>query len=166
MPLILALVATLALLLAGCGSQEADSAATGTGKSADLSFAATTLDGASFDGRSLEGTPTVLWWWAPWCPTCRAQSGNVVDLARTYEGEVAVVGVGGLDTAGAIADLAAELPHITHLVDDQGEVWRHFGVTTQSTYTVISAEGEIIAEGYLDDAELNDLVANLAGEPA
>ena len=36
-------------------------------------------------------------------------------------------------------------------------------MTAQSTYTVIDADGEIIAEGYLDDAELNDLVAQLAG---
>jgi len=43
-------------------------------------------------------------------------------------------------------------------------VWRHFRVTAQSTYTVVGADGEIKAEGYLDDDELSDLVARLAGE--
>ena len=166
---ILALAAALVLFLAGCGSQEAPSGGAGsevigTGKVADLDFHGTTLDGSAFDGASLAGKPAVLWWWAPWCPTCRAQSGNVSDLAAKYDGEVAVVGVGGLDSAAAIEELAAQIPHVTHLVDDRGEVWQHFRVTAQSTYTVIDADGEIIAEGYLDDDELNDLVAQLAGD--
>ena len=166
---ILALAAALVLLLAGCGTPEAPSRESGsdvigTGKVADLDFTGTTAEGSPFDGSSLEGKPAVLWFWAPWCPTCRAQSGNVSDLAQEYTGELAVVGVGGLDSAEAIEELAAQIPHVTHLVDDRGQVWQHFRVTAQSTYTVIDADGEIIAEGYLDDAELNDLVAQLAGE--
>ena len=166
---ILALVAALALLLTGCETQEAPSRGAGsdvigTGKIADLDFSARTVDGSTFDGSSLKGKPAVLWFWAPWCPTCRAQSVNVSDLAAKYAGQVAVVGVGGLDSAGAIEDLAAQIPHVTHLVDDRGQVWRHFRVTAQSTYTVIDADGEIVSEGYLDDAELNDLVARLARE--
>lgn len=165
----LALATAFVLLLAGCGGQEAasggaDANAIGTGKVADLDFAGTTVDGSAFDGASLAGKPAVLWWWAPWCPTCRAQSGNVSDLAEKYDGEVAVVGVGGLDSRAAIEELAARIPHVTHLVDDRGEVWQHFRVTAQSTYTVIDADGEIMAEGYLDDAELNDLVGQLASE--
>ncbi len=165
---ILALVAALVLLVSGCGNQASPPASgsevIGTGKVADLDFSGTTVDGSAFDGHSLAGKPAVLWWWAPWCPTCRAQSTNVSDLAERYDGEVAVVGVGGLDSAEAIEELAGQIPHVTHLVDDQGEVWQHFRVTAQSTYTVIDADGEIIAEGYLDDTELNDLVAQLAGE--
>jgi len=164
-----ALAAVLVLLLTGCGTQEAPSAGAGsqligTGKVADLDFSGTTVDGSRFDGSSLEGKPAVLWWWAPWCPTCRAQSGNVSELAEKYDGKVAVVAVGGLDSAQAIEGLAVQIPHVTHLVDDRGEVWQHFRVIAQSTYTVIDADGEIIAEGYLDDAELNDLVAQLADE--
>jgi thiol-disulfide isomerase/thioredoxin len=164
-----AALAALVLLLAGCGTQEAPSRASGsdvigTGKVADLDFTGTTPDGSTFEGSSLAGKPAVLWFWAPWCPTCRAQIGNVSALAERYDGRVAVVGVGGLDTAEAIEDLAARIPRVTHLVDDRGQVWQHFRVTAQSTYTVIDADGELIAEGYLDNAELNDLVSQLAGE--
>ena len=166
---ILAFVTALAVLLTGCGTQEAPtresgSDVIGTGKIADLDFTGTTVDGSRFDGSSLRGKPAVLWFWAPWCPTCHAQSVNVSDLAQKYAGKVAVVGVGGLDGASAIEDLASRIPHVTHLVDDRGQIWQHFRVTAQSTYTVIDADGEIIAEGYLDDGELNDLVAKLAGE--
>lgn len=156
------------LLLAGCGTdappaeESAAAEVIGTGKQANYSFSAETLDGSVLEGSSLEGRPAVLWFWAPWCPTCRAQIPNVSALAAEYEGQVAVVGVGGLDDAAAISDLAADIPNVTHVVDEEGEVWRHFRVTAQSTYTVIDADGEIIVERYLDDAELNDLVAQLA----
>jgi thiol-disulfide isomerase/thioredoxin len=163
-----ALAAALVLVLAGCGTQEAPSRegsdVIGTGKVADLDFSGSTVKGSPFDGSSLEGKPAVLWFWAPWCPTCRAQSVKVSNLAEKYDGELAIVGVGGLDSAAAIVELAAQIPHVTHLVDDRGEVWQHFQVTAQSTYTVIDADGEIITEGYLDDAELNDMVDQLAGE--
>lgn len=160
------LVATL-IALSGCGTENGSDAEgadpVGAGKATNLDFTGTTLDGQPFDGASLAGRPAVLWFWAPWCPTCRAQIGTVSELAETYHGEVAVVGVGGLDSKGAIEELAAEIPHVTHLVDAEGSVWRHFGVTAQSTYEVIDADGEIVSSGYLDDAELKALVADLAG---
>ncbi len=135
----------------------------GTGKTADYDFTGTTLDGEPFEGTALKGKPAVLWFWAPWCPTCRAQIPNVSQLAEQYDGEVAVVGVGGLDKENAIREMAQDIPHATHLVDPKGTVWKHFRVTAQSTYTVIGADGEIKSEGFLDDAELNALVEHLAG---
>jgi len=155
------------LLLAGCGTQTDSDASTGSGEAGSASgvyeFTGTTLDGASFDGAELEGKPAVLWFWAPWCPTCRAQIPNVSQLAETYDGEVAVVGVGGLDSEDAIRELAEDIPHVTHLVDDEGKVWSHFAVTAQSTYVVLDADGKVESEGYLDDQELNDMVEKLAG---
>jgi thiol-disulfide isomerase/thioredoxin len=160
-----ALLATLVVALAGCGSQTAPADRPdliGTGKVADYDFTGTTVDGDTFDGHSLEGKPAVVWFWAPWCPTCRAQSGTVAELAEKYDGVVAVIGVGGLDSESAIVDLATQIPHVTHLVDDEGEVWQHFRVTAQSTYEVIDADGEILAEGYLDDDEMVALVEQMA----
>ncbi len=167
---IVALVGVL-LTLAGCAettsstssSPAGSKAVVEPGTSVDYDFTATTLDGDTFNGASLENKPAVLWFWSPWCPTCRAQSGAVSRLAQKYEGDVAVIGVGGLDDKPAIRDLATKIPHVTHLVDDKGVVWKHFGVTDQSTYTVIGADGEIESEGYLDDDALAALVAKLAG---
>jgi thiol-disulfide isomerase/thioredoxin len=162
-----ALLAATVIALAGCGQQTgppADgSGVVGAGKAADYDFAGTTLDGERFDGTRLEGKPAVLWFWAPWCPTCRAQIDGVSRLAERYDGKVAVVGVGGLDSEKAIRELAEQIPHVTHLVDHEGAVWRHFRVTEQSTYTVIDADGGIESEGYLDDDELAAMVARLAG---
>ena len=61
-----------------------------------LKFTGTTVDGKPFDGASLTGKPVLLWFWAPWCPTCRSQTADVQAVARDYAGRVAVVGVGSL----------------------------------------------------------------------
>ena len=167
MRFVLAVFAAVLIVLAGCGKPGSAIGVSGdvigTGKSADYSFTATTIDGTRFEGTTLKGKPTVLWFWAPWCPTCRAQIAGVSRLGEEYHGKVAVIGVGGLDSEAAIRDVAARIPHVTHLVDSEGVVRQHFGVTAQSTYTVIGADGEIKAEGYLDDDDLATLVARLAG---
>jgi hypothetical protein len=78
---------------------------------------------------------------------------------------VSFVGVGSLDGGEAIEDFAGDVPaeEITHLTDPDGEVWRHFGITEQSTYVVLDARGERVTSGYLDDAELRDVVDELVG---
>lgn len=129
-----------------------------------LRFTGTTVAGEPFDGASLAGKPAVLWFWAPWCTTCRGQIPNVSALAETYAGEVNVVGIAGLsdDTTG-IADFADDTSGITNLSDSAGEIWRRFGIVEQSVFTVIDRNGEVVSEGFLEDDELNDLVATLAG---
>jgi peroxiredoxin len=170
------LVGALVLLVPGCGTggqnPTADEAATGdtstststTATPAVLDFTSETVDGETFDGTSLAGKPTVFWFWAPWCPTCRAQISGVGELAETYGEEVNVVGVGSLDEQAAIEGFAAEVsPDVTLLADPEGAVWREFGVTAQSTYLVLDESGREQASGYLDDAELAALVEDLAG---
>lgn len=168
-----ALVCALALLLSGCGSDSGTasqpSAATGVsgdGASAPevLDFRAETVSGEPFDGASLVGKPTVFWFWAPWCPTCRAQVAGVGELAAAYGADVNVVGIGALDEPKAIEWFADEVsPEVTLLSDPRGAVWRHLGVTAQSTYLVLDENGVELASGYLDDAELVAVVDDLVG---
>jgi thiol-disulfide isomerase/thioredoxin len=167
------LVVAALLVLTGCsvGDTDADvpptggdtGTATAQSDSVDLSFTSETLDGSSFAGESLAGKPAVLWFWAPWCPTCRAQAPAVSRLAQQYDGRVNVVSVGGLGDARDIRDFAAQVTGPIHLVDEEGEVWRHLGVTAQSTYLVLDADGGVVAQGYLDDHVLADTVDELVG---
>ncbi len=183
----------LALVLSGCGTagtadtaaepaSESTAASTDTPSSAAepspdeaevastqvaalYDFSAETVAGEAFDGAALAGKPTVLWFWAPWCPTCRAQIEGVSTLADANAGTVNVVGVGGLDESAAIDDFADDVSsqEVVQLSDPDGGVWRHFGVTTQSSYVVVDAGGAIVSQGYLDDDELVSVVADLAG---
>ena len=129
-----------------------------------LDFTATTVGGESFDGASLAGSPTVLWFWAPWCPTCRSQIPQVQDLAQTYGDRVGVVGIGSLDSAEAIADFAGDADGVTHLEDVDGELWTRFGVAEQSSFVVLDAAGEIVFEaGYGGSDDLGAEVDALLG---
>ncbi len=121
-----------------------------------LDFTVATLDGATFEGASLAGRPAVLWFWAPWCPTCASQAPQVTDLAASYSGRAAVVGVAGLDKTAAMREFVArtKATGFPHLADEQGVVWKRFGVTAQSTFAVLDAKGTVVADGHLKSEEL------------
>ncbi|MDR7381850.1 TlpA family protein disulfide reductase [Promicromonospora iranensis] len=137
-------------------SEQADSA---------LTFTATTVDGADFAAADLAGRPTVLWFWAPWCPTCVSQSPQVLDLAEEHGDAVNVVGVAGLDEPAAMADFIemTDTDSLTHLNDEEGAVWRQFGITEQSTFAVLDKNGVVTHTGHLDPDELAGRVAELVG---
>jgi thiol-disulfide isomerase/thioredoxin len=189
-----AIVAPLAVLLAACGGEAttsadapasssspespvdspgespSDSGAADGSEQPDatvpelLDFTSTTVAGEEFDGASLAGSPAVLWFWAPWCPTCRGQVPQVEELARTYGDEVAVVGIGSLDSAEAIAGFAGDVEGITHLEDVDGVLWRRFGVTEQSSFVVLDADGEVAFEaGYGGEDDLAAQVEAVLG---
>jgi thiol-disulfide isomerase/thioredoxin len=158
---VVSMVVVAALALTGCGATGADPkpGPQGTGTaSADGSydFTAATLDGATFDGRSLTGKPAVLWFWAPWCPTCLGQAKQVNALAADYAGKATVVGVAGLGTVPEMRDFVglAKLSGFPQLADEQGVVWKRFEMTAQSTFVVLDAEGAVTARGHVDPAEL------------
>ncbi len=71
--------------------------------------------------------------------------------------------MGGLADAADIRDFARQVDGPMHLIDEEGEIWRHFNVTAQSTYVVLDADGVVVSEGYLDDNALADQVAELVG---
>lgn len=75
-----------------------------------------------------------------------------------------MVGVGSLDDPTAIADFAGKVtPRVTMLSDDDGAVWRHFGVKAQSTYLVLDKNGKQLASGYLSDDELEEVIETMIG---
>lgn len=129
-----------------------------------LDFTATTVRGESFDGTTLAGKPTVLWFWAPWCPVCAGQASSVAALAESHAGELNVIGVAGLDEQAAMEGFIANngVDGVTHLSDEEGSVWRRFEVTEQSSFVVLDAEGEErYRQGYRESDELSDQVDEL-----
>ncbi|MEV0902176.1 redoxin domain-containing protein [Actinoplanes sp. NPDC049802] len=182
-------VVTVALALAGCGraTEPAETAAptpatattaTVTGGAAPagssaatmpaqqtpavLRFTGTTLDGAAFDGASLTGKPAVFWFWAPWCPKCQAEGPAVAKIAEKYRDRVTVVGVAGLDPSTAKMKQFVDrtgTSKLSQLNDTAGALYKHFRVTSQSSYLFVDpAGGTESATGPLDEAELSKLI--------
>ncbi|MFG2055140.1 redoxin domain-containing protein [Micromonospora sp. NPDC048930] len=130
-----------------------------------LDFTARTIDGGSFRGDSLAGKPAVLWFWAAWCTRCRGVADDVAALRREQADRVNLVGVAGLGSgADAMRRFATDtgIAAFPNLADDEGAVWRRFGVTSQEWYVLLDSTGKVVHSGALSQAELRRRVAELA----
>ncbi|MDZ7679634.1 MAG: redoxin domain-containing protein [Acidimicrobiales bacterium] len=136
------------------------------GETFDSVFAgAATLDGEEFDGGRLAGTKTVLWFWAPWCTSCRAEGPEVAEVAERHGDDVRVIGVPGRGQVNAMEQFVDDTGTgaLEHVVDDDGSIWTAFGVYGQPAFAFIDDTGQIeVFVGTLGSA-LDDRVATLAG---
>ena len=113
----------------------------------------------------LAGRPVVLWFWAAWCTRCRAAAPEVAAVGAEFEGRVSVVGVAGLGSGiEAMRRFVAEtgLTGLVHVADDDGAVWRRFGVTAQEYFVMLDGSGAIVARPVAGE-RLGPRVAALAG---
>ncbi|MEU3282924.1 redoxin domain-containing protein [Streptomyces antibioticus] len=131
-----------------------------------LNFSATTVDGKPFDAKTLAGKPTVLWFWAPWCPTCKGQAAETAKVAAAQQDKANVVGVAGLDKNAAMRAFVSDTGtgSFPHLSDEKGEVWKRFEITQQSSYVILDQSGKTVYKGVLPGGKgLADKVAALTG---
>jgi thiol-disulfide isomerase/thioredoxin len=130
-----------------------------------LRFIAKTLGGRDFHGQSLLGKPAVLWFWAPWCPTCRSEAPMVGQVAASHP-DVTFVGVAGLGQVRAMEGFVDKysLRGFTQLADTDGTVWAKFDITQQPAFAFIQPDGSIeVVTGQLSEPELIRRVTDLSG---
>lgn len=146
------------------GSHSSDVPAPGAQTAADkLQFSAKTLDGQEFHGVSLLGKPAVLWFWAPWCPSCQREASTVAQSAAANPA-VTFVGVAAGAPVSAMREFVDkyQLNGFTQLADVDARVWAKFGVTEQPAYAFISPGGDIeVVKGVLPQAQLAQRLAAL-----
>jgi thiol-disulfide isomerase/thioredoxin len=147
----------------GVSPEAASTSTSEPGTANRLNFTTRTVDGAAFNGASLLGKPTVLWFWAPGCPACRAQVPDVLDTERQFKGKVNVVGVAGLDRAGPVRTFVVDnkLGAVRNLFDTTGAVWKRFKITRQGMYVLLDATGNVRYTGSVARGELAKQVALL-----
>ncbi len=163
LPLVAAGLAA-AILLSACSGGDgtaaqqanADTAPVGTGPTADLDFTATQLSGDDFSGTSLEGKDTVLWFWAPWCTSCRLEAPAVVQAAADFDGSVEVIGVAGRGEVAAMEAFVSDTgtSGLRHVMDPEGTIWTDFGVIGQPAFAFVNDDGstEVFVGGLGGDA--------------
>lgn len=122
-----------------------------------LDFTARRLSGGSLDGVQLAGRDVALWMWAPWCPQCNREAPHVAEALAAWGDEVTVVGVAGHDTDAAHRAFVTEheLDDMVQLVDDDGSLWAHYGVSYQPAWVLIDQDGTVerVAGGLYDDLD-------------
>ncbi|MFC0106157.1 redoxin domain-containing protein [Kibdelosporangium aridum] len=177
-----ALAAILTTALAACGADTSSTApggetpappqtaSTGTSTTStqtspsvpdQLKFTAQTVDGQSFSGDSLAGKKAVLWFWAPWCPKCRAEAPRVAAAAQATSGKVTFVGVAAQDALPAMKKFVTDykVSGFTHLADLDAAIWTRFGVTQQPAYAFIGPDGKIdVVKQQLSESALTERV--------
>jgi thiol-disulfide isomerase/thioredoxin len=172
------LAVVLAAPLAACGAAPDSPAGPGAAPTAtstsasssravpeQLKFTAQTVDGRSFAGESLAGKAAVLWFWAPWCPKCRAEAPRVAASARAAAGRVTFVGVAAQDELPAMKKFVADygLGGFVHLADVDASVWTRFGVTYQPAYAFIKPDGTVdVVKEQLSESALAERVGTLS----
>lgn len=120
-------------------------------------FTATTLDGDEIHTSSFAGTPVILWFWAPWCPICQAEGPGLAELAAEFDGRVQFVGVAGLGSVEEMQTFVTDTgtENLVHMIDDDGSIWRRFGVVATPSHGFVTAEGEVeIKRGWIRPADL------------
>ncbi len=112
---------------------------------AQLQFTATTLDGATFDGTSLYGTPTIIWFWASWCPICQGEAPGIVSAINELPDGVQVLGIPGYSDAAGMQKFVNDygLGDVVQLVDSDGSLWANFSVAEQPAIALIAADGTV-----------------------
>lgn len=112
---------------------------------AQLQFTSATVDGRAFSGSDLAGKNTVLWFWAPWCPVCQAESGTVVEALAQLPDGVTLVGVAGRADASSMQAFIDTygVDDFEHIADVDGAVWAGFGITYQPAFAFIGEDGSV-----------------------
>ena len=83
-------------------------------------------------------------------------------IATDHGGSLSVVGVGSLYDANAIRGFARNASGVTLLVDESGDIWKHFWVKEQSSFVLLDASGDkVFSSGYGGSDELNKRVADV-----
>jgi thiol-disulfide isomerase/thioredoxin len=104
------------------------------------------LDGSgdfALSGLRDADTPTLLWFWAPWCEVCNHEAAAIERMASEVRGELAVVAIGGRDDAanGPAFVERHRLRTPTILFDEAMSVWEAYAIPGQPAGVLLDREG-------------------------
>jgi len=108
--------------------------------------AAPNLAGMSLSGEPMIlsnwlGQPVLVHFWATWCPICRMEEGSIASIAKDYP-VIAVATSSGTPTeiATYLREQGVSFPVI---LDESGDIARHWNVNGVPASFVINSSGEI-----------------------
>ena len=88
-------------------------------------------------------TPTLLWFWAPWCEVCNHEAPAIERLAADARGELGVVAIGGRDQAANGPAFVARhrLRSMTVLFDEPMAAWSAYAIPGQPAGVLLDRDG-------------------------
>lgn len=126
-------------------------------------FTAETVDGGSVSVQDGNAEPTMLVFFATWCPHCNNEAPVISELESEYEDlEVVMVGIDGQDDPGKVRQFV-EKYSIESPAVYQPSLGQDYQVSGYPTVYVLDAEGKVVAanageapreayEGWIEEA--------------
>lgn len=125
-------------------------------------FTLTVGDGATLTKAALTGKPTLLFFFASWCPHCQAEVAPLTQIAAAHP-DVAVVAIGVHDheTAQGIYDFQTRFAFPFPTWDDGGKTAEVYGIAAFPTMIATNRTGNIVGAdiGEVPLARLEALVS-------
>ena len=126
------------------------------------------LDRTVFDSRALQGQPTVLYFWAPWCPPCVDDMAGIVVREAVDRGESIRFVTVGLDSDRQLADARDQVGGLPIVVAEAEKIFKSWRLSGIPALVLLDADGRVAAVhvGAVDPAALDRMLDALAaGEP-
>jgi thiol-disulfide isomerase/thioredoxin len=108
-------------------------------------FTVTDLDGKTMSSADLKGKVVLVNFWATWCPPCRAEIPDLIELQNKYRDKLVVIGVSEDEIAPAqVKEFAAEQKMNYPVVMTTPEISKIFkGVSALPTTFMIDRDGRV-----------------------
>ncbi len=119
-----------------------------------VTLAAQRLDGQSFDISQWRGQSGIIYFWAEWCPVCKANRHVITSLAERER--VMTVAMQSGSASEVAAYMQQEQFTLPVIVDEQGVLARRFQVSGVPVALIIDRDGRIsyVARGYTTELGL------------
>ena len=120
----------------------------GTIKGAAPIIVEQTIEGDEIDLRRYRSKPTVVYFWADWCPICKFQNPVINDLTEDYT--VISIATFSEDKQGIIKYLHDEGIEMPVIFDENNEWEKLYNVSAVPSAFIIDAQGNIrfVEKGY------------------
>ncbi|HXU21069.1 MAG TPA: TlpA disulfide reductase family protein [Verrucomicrobiae bacterium] len=109
-------------------------------------FLVNDLDGRIISTADLHGKVVLVNFWATWCPPCREEIPELIELSKRYKDQLQIIGISMDDApAGQVRQFAKQIGITYPVVMGSGAIEAEYGgVPALPTSFVISPEGRVV----------------------
>jgi thiol-disulfide isomerase/thioredoxin len=109
-------------------------------------FLVNDLDGGIISTAGLQGKVVLVNFWATWCPPCREEIPELIELSKRYKDKLQIIGVSMDDSpAGEVRQFAKQIGITYPVVMGSGAIEAEYGgVPALPTSFVISPDGRVV----------------------